>query len=131
MRLGRSRAFGAVLVAAAALAALTAAPAMAQRNAVLILADTVSGGTNSLEAQVARAAGMEVDVITGTSWRQLTEAQFDDYRAIVLGDPGFAFPGTYQAAADTAGVWGPVVDGNVVVIGTDPVDHRFSGGGRL
>jgi PKD repeat protein/lysophospholipase L1-like esterase len=131
MRLERMRVFAAAFTAVAALAAIGAAPALAQRDAVLILAPTVSGGTNSLEAQLARNAGMEVDVVDGPTWLGMSEAQFDDYRAIVLGDPRFAFPGNYQPAAENAATWGAIVDGNVVVIGTDPVDHQFSGGRTL
>ena len=129
---GRMRAAIAALAATAGLMAAFAGPAVAQqRDAVLILADTVSGGANSLEAQVARGAGMEVDVVDGPTWLGMSEAQFDGYRAIILGDPGFAFPEIYRPAADNAAVWGGIVDGNVVVIGTDPVDHTYAGSGAL
>ncbi len=129
---GRIRAAVAALATAAALMAIAAAPAGAQqRDAVLILADTVSGAEYSYEAFAARELGMEVDVVDGPTWRSMTEAQFDAYRAIILGDPGSAWPDLYQPAADNASTWGGIVDGNVVVIGTDPVDHQYAGSGAL
>src|SRR5918992_1608523 len=86
MRLVR---FGAAVAAVMALAAIGAAPALAQREAVLILAPTVSGGSNSLEAQVARTAGMEVDVVDGPTWLAMTEHQYAGSGALV--EKGIAY----------------------------------------
>ncbi len=63
MRHGRMRVFAAAFTAAAALAAIGAAPALAQRNAVLILAPTVSGGTNSLEGRIRQAVAHQLGVL--------------------------------------------------------------------
>jgi len=119
----------------AAVTALMAGPAPAgaipTRDTVLVLGDTVSGGSTSLEAIAAADAGLAVEVVDGAAWRAKTAADFASYRALVLGDPGSAAPSTYEAAADTAATWGPAVTGNVVVIGTDPVDHSSSGGEAL
>lgn len=105
--------------------------AVPTRNAVLVLGSTVSGGSSSLEAQVARDLGLQVDVVDAAQWAAMTAADFGAYRAVVLGDSGFSSPSAYQPAADNALVWGPQVQGNVVLIGTDPVDHRLSGGEAL
>ena len=92
---------------------------------ILILDTTVIGGTSSLEAQAALSLGFGVDVADATSWASLTPAQFSSYRAIVLGDPhcvGSVSP-SYDAAIANASTWAPLVNGNVITIGTDPVYH--------
>lgn len=103
---------------------------------VLILSTTVSGGTSSLEAQLAGSGtvsagelgtltglGFTVDVVSPATWASMTTAQFASYQAIVLGDPTCSTLSSAAAAIANTGVWGPAVTGNVVVIGTDPVFH--------
>jgi hypothetical protein len=68
----------------------------------------------------------------------MTTAQFASYRAIVIGDPTC---GSYDdtshltAALSNPGTWGAAVNGNVLIIGTDPVLHSggtlISGPGQL
>ncbi len=94
---------------------------VAGNERVLILETTVSDGTNSIEAQAARGLGYNVDVVTDAQWRGMTAAQFAAYRAIVLGD---ATCGSTYAAALANTKWGAVVNGNVIVNGTDPVFHE-------
>src|SRR3990172_2569536 len=62
---------------------------------------------------------------------------FAAYRAIVLGDPTCQSLGAANAAEASTTIWGPEIDGNIVIIGTDPVYHgsqltergvAFSGG---
>jgi len=104
---------------------------------ILILSDTVSNGTNSLEAQVSGSGsvsagelgtltglGFAVDVVSDATWASMTTAQFAAYSAIVLGDPTCVV-GTspVSAALANTSVWGPAVTGNLIVIGTDPVFH--------
>ncbi len=101
---------------------------------VLILGGTVTGGINSLEGQAAVAAGQTVTVVNDATWSAMTAAQFAAYRAIVLGDPFCGGPpptAAINAAAANASVWGPVVNGNVVIIGTDPAFHYTQGGTDL
>ncbi|EPX64752.1 hypothetical protein D187_000174 [Cystobacter fuscus DSM 2262] len=94
-------------------------------NKVLILASTVSRGTDSIEAQVARQLGYEVTLASDEEWRSLSAADFASYRALVLGDKSCSVaPGLLLAAEETRHIWGPVVDGNVIVVGTDPVYHK-------
>jgi hypothetical protein len=99
---------------------------------VLILASSVSGGSSSVEAQAAIALGYTVEVVDATGWAAKTAAEFSQYRAIILGDPTcLANPATIAAAANNANIWGPRINGNVVIIGTDPVFHQSQGGAAL
>lgn len=93
---------------------------------VLILSTSVTGGASSREAQAAIGQGLGVDVVTPGEWASLTAEDFGAYRAIILGDPACGGIGSAPfigAAEANAGVWGPMVDGNVLVVGTDPVAH--------
>jgi hypothetical protein len=100
----------------------------AAAESVLILGNTVSGGASSREAQAAMALGFSVDVVTNDTWAAMTGPQFASYRAIVIGDPTCSTATAWAAADANAGVWAPTVNGNVIVIGTDPVFH-YSGTG--
>jgi hypothetical protein len=53
----------------------------------------------------------------------MTAADFAQYRAIILGDPRCQGVSAAQAAVNNRMVWGPVVNGNVFIIGTDPAFH--------
>jgi|GEM_PF-1683991 len=102
------------------------------KSGVLVLEDTVSGGAGSIEASKAAALGHTVTVVNNAQWAGMTAAQFAGYRAIVLGDPTCQGIGeAYTTAAANAGVWGPVVTGNVIINGTDPVYHAGQGGQEL
>ena len=101
-----------------------AGAAGANNGKVLILDSTVSGGAASREANAATAAGEGVDVVNGVQWAAMTTAQFAAYDAIVLGDPTCATDVSPIAPAiANASTWEAAVDGNVIVIGTDPVFH--------
>jgi hypothetical protein len=108
-------------VATGGAASADIAPASA---GVLILATTVAGGTASKEATTAAALGYAVTVVSNAQWAALTAADFASYRAIILGDPNCQ-GGTTPTAAAAANrmVWGPVVNGNIFIIGSDPVLH--------
>jgi hypothetical protein len=135
-----SREWGALLrlrgaflcVLALIVSALISAPAgAAVANRALILAGTVTGGASSIEAQEAAADGLAVDVVDASTWSGMTAAQFASYRAIIIGDPTCYGPGTspdINAAAANAKMWGPVINGNIVILGTDPVFHQNQGG---
>jgi Calx-beta domain/Bacterial Ig-like domain (group 1) len=134
---GRARRSVDTVGRAARLAALVAllslfigvANATATNGRVLILDSMVTGGAASPEAQAATAAGKGVDVVDDAIWSTMTTAQFAEYDALILGDPtcGSVSP----AAEASALVWGAAVNGNVIIIGTDPVFHLFQGGGTL
>ena len=96
----------------------------------LILDTSVLGGASSEEALKATSLGLTVDVVDATAWAAMTASQFAAYRVIILGDADCSGPGTAAIAAAEANrtVWGPQVDGNIIVNGTDPVFHSSSGG---
>jgi len=96
----------------------------ADNKTVLILGSTVIGGTGSLEALQAQAAGLTVEVASNSEWLSKTTDEFRSYRAIVLGDPICSTsPSTLGAALQNRSTWGPAIQGNVVVVGTDPSFH--------
>jgi hypothetical protein len=122
--------FGRITFFAAALAASLLAPAMgiaagaANDHTVLILASTAAGGVDSKAAQIVRDLGYDVELATDAQWTAKSTADFATYRAIVLADPDCAEGTTPVAAAEAnTSVWGPAVDGNIYVVGTDPVFH--------
>lgn len=123
------------LVLGAALLGLSRASAEAAvQDKVLILAGTVTGGASSIEAAQAQAQGMAVEIVDGATWASMSASQFSDYRALIFGDPTCAGPGTtpaIDAAATNATTWGPLVNGNIVIVGTDPVYHASQGGETL
>jgi hypothetical protein len=116
----------------------SAESAAAAATDVLILGSTVTGGTASLEAQRVSADGYTPVVVDDVTWESMTTAQFASYRAIVIGDPTC---GSYDdtshltAALSNPATWGAAVNGNVLIIGTDPVFHSggtlTSGPGQL
>lgn len=106
--------------------------AKASPGRVLILEPTVFGGAASLEAQAAGDLGFGVDVVTGAEWGSLTADEFAGYAAIVLGDTCSIHTGPIAAAEANAQLWGPLLNGNVIVLGTDPRAHyRASGAEKL
>ena len=98
---------------------------------VLVLDTTVDGGTSSPEVQNALADGFAVDLADATSWASLTASDFASYRAIVLGDNDCTGIGSYAAAQANISTWTSVVNGNVIVIGTDPDFHQGSRPGAV
>ena len=95
-------------------------------HTVLILDTTVTGGASSQEANQAIFRGMTVEVVNAATWGAKTAAEFSTYRALILGDPTCGIGTSYIAAATAnAAVWGPVVNGNVIINGADPVYHSY------
>lgn len=90
---------------------------------VLILDVTVWNGANSPEAQAATALGFPVTVVNTATWNSMTTAQFSQYRAVILGDPFCGFPASRAPQITNGTQWGPAINGNVFIIGSDPVDH--------
>lgn len=110
--------------------------AKAAPGEVLILETSVTGGLSSAEAQAALAVGKIPVVVSAATWDSMTAAQFADYDALILGDPTCSIDEASSiigAAMGNANEWGPVVDGNVIIIGSDPVyhDNYESGAQRL
>jgi len=105
-------------------------PADAAPGEVLILGSTVTGGAGSTLAQQFVLAGKTPVVVDDATWSAMTVEQFDAYDAIVLGDPTCLTEPPAVPAAN-ADVWSSVVDGNVVIIGTDETYHETQGGTDL
>ncbi len=108
--------------------AIAASPAAASPSGgVLILATSVNGGMSSLEALAAAADGYAVTIESASAWESLTTPQFENYNAIVLGDPSTASscassPSTSLSAATGSyqTTWSSAVSGNVLVAGAAP-----------
>ncbi len=104
--------------------------AQAAPGEVVILDSTVSGGSSSPEANAAALVGKTAVVVNAATWASMTAADFADYDAVVLGDPTCTTnAATIAAAAANASTWAGAVDGNVIIIGSDPVYHRSSRAG--
>jgi hypothetical protein len=93
-------------------------------HSVLILSNTVVGGTACVEAVQAPLVGLTPVVVSSNQWVSMTRANFATYRAIVLGDHQCG--GDYSAAAANVATWGAAVNGDIILIGSDPEFHaRF------
>jgi cysteine-rich repeat protein len=101
----------------------TRPPGVVSTNKVLILDSTVLHGQDSIEASQARSLGYGVDIVSDAQWAAMGAADFASYRAIILGDASCAGLTVVQAALNNRQVWGPVVDGNVIIVGTDFAYH--------
>jgi hypothetical protein len=109
---------------------------------VLILDETVYNGTNSQEAVAAQLAipGCAVDVVSAANWYGIPGTGtggpsgfgFDQYRAIIIGDPvcNYVTGSNYLAAMTalnaTKAVWTPAAAGNVIIEGVDNAYHSSS-----
>ena len=106
---------------------------------VLILDETVFYGTNSLEAAAAQLAipGCAVDLCSAANWYGIpgtgtggpTGFGFDQYRAIIIGDPfcddvlSTPYLSAMTALNATKAVWTPAAAGNVIIEGVDNALH--------
>lgn len=105
---------------------------------VLILNPTVSGGTSSLEYRIITTTGpvaglpsitglgLSADIVPAAGWASPPKP-YSGYKAIVLGDPSCGATAALAAAEANAATWAAAVTGNVVIIGTDPTFHAYSG----
>jgi hypothetical protein len=107
-------------------------PTRAATGEVVMLDTTDVGfGAGTLASSFV-AAGKTVVYKTPTDWAAMTAAEFAAYDAVVLADPTCQ-TGTaaITAAIGNAATWGSVVDGNVIIIGTDEQYHNGTGGQTL
>ncbi len=110
---------------------------------VLIMDETVFFGTNSEEAIAAQLAipGCAVDDVPAANWYGIpgtgnggpTGFGFDQYRAIIIGDPFCNnYTSNYLAAMTalnaTKALWTPAATGNVIILGVDNAGHAYGGG---
>lgn len=115
--------------AAAALMALLVSSS-ASAGTVAILDTTVSGGMSSREAQEAISQGHTVTIIPAATWATMTQAQFSAYDALILGDPTCQVGESAVSAAASNPAWAHAADGNVIIIGSDPVYHYSLSGAQ-
>lgn len=92
----------------------------ADANSVLILGSTAKNAASSVEAAAATQAGFTVVVASDDDWAAMTAADFASYRGIVFGDGMCSGSVNLKAAIANQDVWGPVVTGNVIVVGNHP-----------
>ncbi|KAF7922065.1 uncharacterized protein EAE98_008276 [Botrytis deweyae] len=75
-------------------------------------------------AEATSVLGYTTKVVSEAQWKTMTTAEFAAFKAIVIADPDCSTsPSDVQFLTDTKNTWGPAVQGNIVVIGTDPTFH--------
>lgn len=95
------------------LAALTALASAVTAEDLLFI-NTLVGSENTR----AKSLGYTTKVITEAQWRTLKTSDFAAYKAIILGDDfGASNLAQIKFLADTKDVWGPAVQGNIIVHG--------------
>jgi hypothetical protein len=65
--------------------------------------------------------GVTVDTVTDAQWRAMTQAQFQGYQLIILGEG--ATSTNYQSTVDTRATWAPAVNGRVALTGLHMMGH--------
>ncbi len=80
------------------------------------------GEPPSREAQAVEGAGVSIHEVTPAQWSTMTAAQFQGYRALIIGDEVCTqgSSSALQAAINTRHLWGPAVSGNIFVIASNP-----------
>jgi len=77
-------------------------------------------------AESINTLGLTAKVVTETEWSAMTTADFAAFKAIVIADPNCATdPTDLDFLASSNKVWGPAVQGNIVLIGMDPLFFLF------
>ena len=122
MRILRPVSFFACAAFLTALLSATAAPA----KKALILGTTVQDGASSREASSARRAGFDITVVDAATWTAMTRDGFAAYDMLILGDPDCGSVDALAPAEAHPETWSAAVNGNVVVILTDPDFHAAS-----
>ncbi|KAF1987513.1 hypothetical protein K402DRAFT_453591 [Aulographum hederae CBS 113979] len=71
--------------------------------------------------------GYTIKTVTTAQWATMTTAEFASYKALVIGDPYCGYLSDIQFLEDSKDAWSPAVQGNIVLIGTDPSYHARGG----
>ena len=108
---------GTVLVPAAVSVA-KAAPAKAAGLPVLVQ----GGESTAPETTVLQNAGYAVTQVTPSAWAGMSQAQFQSYAALVIGDPstGGTCSQSLPATGTLGTAWQAAVTGDIAVLGTAP-----------
>ena len=74
-------------------------------------------------------SGALVTVASDAMWRSMTATQFSSFDLIIVGDKDCSGPtaGDMQALFDTRNIWGPTINGRVLVSSLDPACHLPAG----
>lgn len=65
----------------------------------------------------AQAMGMTVKLVSIEEWGNMTTNDFAQFKAIVIADQPSAKKDTLQFLVDSQEIWGPAVNGNMMLIG--------------
>src|SRR3954469_21349323 len=118
------RAFVLVLALVATMLSVSAPGARASAGSLLFYGPTILGFPDT-EATLAQAAGYDVTVADASTWLGMTTFEFEQYDAIVFGDPTCTeSPAPLGTAMLNQSTWSLAVNGPKVVIGTDPIFHQ-------
>jgi hypothetical protein len=100
-------------------------PARAAAGSLLFYGPSILGSPDT-EVTLAQAAGYDVTVADASTWVGMTTFEFQQYDAIVFGDPSCTYetPAPLAAAEFNKFTWSAAVSGPKVVIGTDPMYHQ-------
>jgi RHS repeat-associated protein len=125
----------AAAVVAASVAAAVPANAATSPPVLVLLQN---GETTAPETTVLQAAGYTVTQATPSVWEGMSASQFEQYAALVIGDPSSGgscsalTPTTATSGSDAIGTaWQGAVSGNLAVIGTAPARPGGSAAGSL
>jgi hypothetical protein len=116
--------FVSVLVLASVL--VTGPASRAATGSILFYGPSILGSPDT-EATLAAAAGYDVTVADDATWLSMTTFEFEQYDAIVFGDPSCTYEGETTPLATAMlnqFTWALAVTGPIVVIGTDPMYHQ-------
>lgn len=67
--------------------------------------------------------GYTVDVVYQTEWVSMNSTQFGEYNAIVFSDSNSGAVSYLDAAVSNADEWSSVINGNILILGTDEAGH--------
>jgi len=87
----------------------------------VLFLDPLRGAEHSLVPSV-----WTVMSITEANWATRNTAFFSSFDAIIIGDPNSPNLSLLNTLVDTRTKWSPAIKGNVIILGTDPSDHRSS-----
>jgi trimeric autotransporter adhesin len=110
-------------VAAGVTAAVVATAAPARASGLPVLVVLVDGESTAPEAALLTGAGYTVTTASEAALEAMSQATFQGYAAVVIGDPsaGGSCPTSWQPTTAALGAnWEGWVDGNVAVLGTAP-----------
>jgi hypothetical protein len=118
------------LMLVAALLSLPSAPAKASTGSLLFYGPSIFGSPDT-EVTLAQAAGYDTTVADASTWLGMTTFEFEQYDAIVFGDPTCTeSPAPLATAEFNKFTWSLAVSGPKVVIGTDPIFHQSEFGAQ-